>query len=275
MHRVRAVLAARPPRPPRPARACVPLAAGVAAMALAAGGCGGPSPHTAAAKGDAARRSAVPAGVPEATTHTTVHGAPRDPTPMAATGGLVVHPDAPQPVLDRPGGRPIARLPVTQLGSPTWVPVVGRSGAWIQVLLPSKPNQATGWLSTVRGGLRTARTPYLVKVDVPERRLTLLRSGRPIGRWTVAVGAPRTPTPLGRTFLLALLQPAQRTPSPLLVHSATLDTFGGGPGTVALHGWPDPAAFGRAVTHGCVRVPDAALRELSQVPLGTVVLITG
>jgi hypothetical protein len=33
--------------------------------------------------------------------------------------------------------------------------------------------------------------------------------------------------------------------------------------------------FGRAVTHGCVRVPDAALRALSQVPLGTLVLING
>jgi hypothetical protein len=276
MHRVRAVLAARPARP---ARARVLLAACAAATAtmLAAGACQGPSPNGDKAKGDAAPGSGAPGKLPEATTHTTVHGAPRDRTPEAATGGLVVHPETPQPVLDAPGGRPIATLPVTQLGSPTWVPVVGRSGAWIQVLLPSKPNQATGWMSTARGGLRTARTPYLVRVDVGERRLELLRSGRTLGRWTVAVGASRTPTPPGRTFLLALLQPAQRTPSPLLVplgtHSATLDTFGGGPGTVALHGWPDPAVFGRAVTHGCVRVPDAALRALSQVPLGTLVLI--
>jgi hypothetical protein len=182
-------------------------------------------------------------------------------------------------VLDTPGGRPIATLPATQLGSPTWVPVVSRSGAWIQVLLPSKPNQSTGWMSTAQGGLRTARTPYLIKVDVPRRRLTLTRSGRAKGRWTVAVGARRTPTPPGRTFLLALLRPASRSPSPLLIplgtHSATLDTFGGGPGTVALHGWPDASVFGRAITHGCVRVPDAALRALSRVPLGTLVLITG
>ncbi|WP_285700777.1 L,D-transpeptidase [Actinomadura sp. NBRC 104412] len=271
-HRERAVVAARP------AGARVLLSAGAAAALALAGGCTDASERSAAAKG-ADPPAAPSAEVPEATTHTTVHGAPRDLAATSPAGGLVVHPVTRQMVLDAPGGRPVATLPTTQLGSPTWVPVVSRSGAWVQVLLPSKPNGATGWMSTAQGGLRMARTSYLVKVDVSRRRLTLLRSGRTVGRWTVAVGARRTPTPAGRTFLLALLQPSSRTPSPLLIplgtHSATLDSFGGGPGTVALHGWPDPSVFGKAVTHGCVRVPDAALRALSHVPLGTLVLITG
>jgi lipoprotein-anchoring transpeptidase ErfK/SrfK len=42
---------------------------------------------------------------------------------------------------------------------------------------------------------------------------------------------------------------------------------------VALHGWPDDSVFGNAVSHGCVRVPDDALEQLTQVPLGTLVLI--
>jgi lipoprotein-anchoring transpeptidase ErfK/SrfK len=33
--------------------------------------------------------------------------------------------------------------------------------------------------------------------------------------------------------------------------------------------------FGNAVSHGCVRVPPAALRALSVVPLGSPVTITG
>jgi lipoprotein-anchoring transpeptidase ErfK/SrfK len=33
--------------------------------------------------------------------------------------------------------------------------------------------------------------------------------------------------------------------------------------------------FGHAASHGCVRVPAAALRALSRVPLGTAVMITG
>ena len=51
--------------------------------------------------------------------------------------------------------------------------------------------------------------------------------------------------------------------------------YGGGPGTVALHGWPDPAVFGHPVSHGCVRVPAAALRALARIPLGSAVTITG
>jgi lipoprotein-anchoring transpeptidase ErfK/SrfK len=94
----------------------------------------------------------------------------------------------------------------------------------------------------------------------------------------VAVGAPGTPTPTGRTFLLASLAPVHPTYSPLILplgtHSDTLTAFGGGPGTVGLHGWPVPAVFGRAISHGCVRVPAAALRVLARVPLGSSVMIT-
>src|SRR5262249_1025256 len=71
--------------------------------------------------------------------------------------------------------------------------------------------------------------------------------------------------------VLASLAPAKAAYGPLVLpvgaHSATLDTFGGGPGTVAFHGWPDTSVFGRAVTHGCVRGPPDALRQPSQGPL--------
>jgi lipoprotein-anchoring transpeptidase ErfK/SrfK len=75
-----------------------------------------------------------------------------------------------------------------------------------------------------------------------------------------------------------LLAPPHPTYSPLILplgfHSDTLDTFGAGPGTVGVHGWPSRSVFGRAVSHGCVRVPAAVLRVLSLVPLGSLVLIT-
>jgi lipoprotein-anchoring transpeptidase ErfK/SrfK len=60
---------------------------------------------------------------------------------------------------------------------------------------------------------------------------------------------------------------------PLGSHSDTLDTYGGGPGTVAIHGWPDPSVFGAAASHGCIRVPADALERMTQVPLGTLVLV--
>ncbi|WUH99062.1 L,D-transpeptidase [Spirillospora sp. NBC_00431] len=261
----------------------VPAAAVALSVLLLGGGCGGsPSGAASAGNGKEARGTgtgsgaAVPSNIPAATTFTKVPGAPKDGEPGGATDGLVVHPDGPVPVFDRPGGRPVATLPAEQLGGPTWVPVVESSGAWRRVLLPSRPNGSSGWISG--SGLRAARSPYTVRVDLAKRRLTLLKSARTAGRWTVAIGGPKTPTPRGRTFLMATLAPAKKTPSPLVLplgtHSATLDTFGGGPGTVALHGWPDTSVFGKAVTHGCVRVPKDALRALSRVPLGSLVLVT-
>ena len=58
---------------------------------------------------------------------------------------------------------------------------------------------------------------------------------------------------------------------PLGAHSETFNSYGGGPGTVALHGWPNASVFGKDASDGCVRVPDEALRMLSSLPLGTVV----
>lgn len=245
--------------------------AGVTAMA----GCGG-NGHSAA---PSATSRAAAASLPQATTFTTIHAIPQEADSTVAGDGTVVHPTVPVSVSATPGGPPVAVLPSTQLGGPTWVPVVETKPGWQRVLLPSRPNHAAGWIAIHGGELQTAHSPYVIKVDTSTRRLTLLKSGQRLGTWSVAVGAAKTPTPSGRTFLLASLAPAKPTYSPLILpvgaHSQTLDTFGGGPGTVAFHGWPQPSVFGKAVTHGCVRVPSDALTRLSKVPLGSTVIITG
>jgi hypothetical protein len=191
--------------------------------------------------------------------------------------GIVAHPTATRVIYAAPGGPAVAALPVTELGSPTWVPVVQSQPGWDRVLLPVRPNRSTGWIYTGGGGLQVATDGYQIAVNLADLRLTVTDAGRSLGSWTVAVGAAHTPTPAGRTFLLASLAPPHPTYSPLILplglHSNALGNFGGGPGTVGLHGWPDPAVFGHAVSHGCVRVPAAALRVLSQVPMGSSVMI--
>src|SRR5579862_6176927 len=211
---------------------------------------------------EAMRSSAQTARLPIASTYGTTPAAPQDPAPFARETGIVVHPATARVIYARPGGRAVAVLPATELGSPTWVPVVQSKPGWDRILLPTRPDRSTGWIR-VGGGLRTAYTPYQIDINLATYRLTILEAGRRLGTWTVAEGAPGTPTPAGRTFLLASLRPPQPTYSPLILplgtHSDTLDTFGGGPGTVALHGWPDPAVFGHAASHGCIRVPAAAM----------------
>ena len=221
--------------------------------------------------------AALTARLSAATTYGTTRAAPQDPAPFKPETGTVLHPTTSRVIYSRPGGPAVAVLPVTELGSPTWVPVVQSQPSWDRILLPTRPDRSTGWIYLGGGGLQTAYTPYQVDINLSDYRLTILDAGRSLGTWTVAEGAPGTRTPTGRTFVLASLAPPQPTYSPLILplgtHSNTLNTFGGGPGTVALHGWPDPAVFGHAVSHGCVRVPSAALRALSRVPLGSSVMI--
>jgi lipoprotein-anchoring transpeptidase ErfK/SrfK len=218
------------------------------------------------------------ARLPAATTFGRLRGAPLDPDPFSPETGVVIHPTVTRAVYAYPGGQAVAVLPATELSSPTWVPVVQTRPGWDRVLLPTRPNRSTGWIFLGGSGLQTAYSGYRIQIGLAAHRLTVLDQGRRLGSWTVAVGAPGTPTPTGRTFLLASVAPRHPTYSPLILplglHSHTLSSFGGGPGTVGLHGWPNPSVFGHAVSHGCVRVPPAALRVLSRIPLGSPVAIT-
>jgi lipoprotein-anchoring transpeptidase ErfK/SrfK len=214
------------------------------------------------------------ASLKSSTTRTTIPRAPKDPDPQGVTDGEVVHPLRTVMLYAQPGRHPFAKVTPQQFGD-TWLPVVERRGAWSRVLLPSRPNGSTGWLRTAQVERRT--TPYLIRVHLGSRQLELFSEGSQVGSWTVAIGAPETPTPTGRTFLLGSMVDDSQSFSPLILplgsHSDTLDSYGGGPGTVALHGWPDDSVFGQAVSHGCIRVPAEALEALRYVPLGTLVVV--
>jgi len=80
-----------------------------------------------------------------ATTAASLPAAPVDATPQATTDGLVVRPLRVVPVFDDPAGRAFARMPAQQFGD-TWLPVIAQRAGWVRVLLPSRPNGATGWL---------------------------------------------------------------------------------------------------------------------------------
>lgn len=246
------------------------------------GGCASSGQHNV----DPHRMAAAPSPVavhedlgelPEATTFGNLAGAPQDPQQQASTNGTVLHVRRDRVVYDGPGGKAFARLPDTELGSPTWVPVIEQRGQWAEVLLPSRPNNSAGWVHVDPAAVELARTPYEVEVNIAARRLVIREDGRSVGAWSVGVGKPASPTPRGRTFIMASIKETVTHFSPIILplgtHSETFDTYGGGPGTVALHGWPDRSVFGRAASDGCVRVPADALRKVMSLPLGTLVLL--
>lgn len=210
----------------------------------------------------------------EATTHTRLDGAAADPNPQQATDGWIVRPKKVIALRDAPGGRAFGKIGPMQIGE-TWLPVIAQRDNWTRVLLPSKPNGSTGWLRSAH--LQRQFTPYLIRVHLSSMRLELYFEGRAINSWTIGIGKPDTPTPIGRTFLLGSIVDPDQTYSPIILplgsHSDTLDSFGGGPGTVAIHTWPTTDVLGTASSNGCIRVSQDALNQLTRVPLGTLVLV--
>ncbi|MFB9728082.1 L,D-transpeptidase [Haloechinothrix salitolerans] len=214
------------------------------------------------------------AALTESTTHTKLDNAPIDPAPQEVTDGTVVHPKQMTKVYDAPNGTAFAKIGPKQLGD-TWLPVIATQDGWSQVLLPSKPNGASGWISD--DAVVRDTTPYLIRVHLGSRTIELRKDGEQLGSWPIGIGKEETPTPTGRTFLLGSFVDPNQDFSPVILplgsHSETLDTFGGGPGTVAIHTWPTSDVFGTRSSHGCIQVPKDALNRLTEVPLGTLVLV--
>jgi lipoprotein-anchoring transpeptidase ErfK/SrfK len=152
---------------------------------------------------------------------------------------------------------------------------------WLEVLLPIRPTGRSGWIP--RDNVVLRRTRWWIDVRLRSRRVTVYRDGRWLRSVHAVVGAPRTPTPRG----LAAIYERNPQPDPraflgpwalsLTALSHVLESYGGGPGRVAIHGRGGAALrdpLGSARSHGCIRVDSAAVDWLARrVPPGTPVRI--
>jgi lipoprotein-anchoring transpeptidase ErfK/SrfK len=155
----------------------------------------------------------------------------------------------------------------------TVLPVIGRRTGkggvkWLQVRLPGRPNNSTGWIRKARTLQRA--TPWHLLVDLSERRLTVYRHGRVVRSFSGVIGAPSTPTPLGSYFVEeSVLLTGGQVGGPyalaLSARSYVLQEFAGGPGQVAVHGvWNVGGTMGTATSHGCIRLDTAAISWLGR-----------
>ncbi len=163
-------------------------------------------------------------------------------------------------------------------GGPHVLLVVGvrstkADGVWYRVRLTSRPNTAAGWVPD--DAVRVTRTRYRVVVRLSTRKLRLLKAGRIVGSWTVAIGMPSNPTPTGRFAVSEVVKQAKPGGfygtyiMTLSAHSLKLSEFDGGDGRVALHGTNRASLLGQAVSHGCVRLSNAVATKLGRtVPPG-------
>jgi lipoprotein-anchoring transpeptidase ErfK/SrfK len=116
-------------------------------------------------------------------------------------------------------------------------------------------------------------------VSIPDRRLALVEDGRVLRLYTVAVGAPVSPSPTGEFKVISRLS------SPTYYHTGVaippgkdnplgtrwigLDRKGYG-----IHGTNQPRSIGKAASHGCIRMAKADLEQLfDEVQVGDTVEI--
>jgi lipoprotein-anchoring transpeptidase ErfK/SrfK len=257
-----------------------PRLAGATALVvvLGASACGGPS---AAVPEPSAARTAVRSEVAPTST------APAPPTtttlrPLAEHEVLVavVRPEITELVAyDAPGGSPVT--PEIRHINPWYfggeLALLVTSGRevdpWVEVQLVGRPNGRTGWVRSSDVTFRSHR--FHMTVSVGERVLRAYEAGSLLLETPVVVGAPSTPTPLGRFFVNAIVPQANPNGGygPVILSvssfSEALATFDGGLPEIGIHGTDQPGLVGRAVSNGCIRMPNDAITRLAAlVPVG-------
>ncbi len=187
-------------------------------------------------------------------------------------------------VSSRPGARAFARFGrLNQNSVPT---IFSARGARIDrrcrpasylVQIPRRPNGVTGWVPASQ--VRLERVHTRIEVDLSQKRVVLYRDGRRALSATAAVGSSATPTPTGSFYVNQRLIPADPN-GPFGPGAVGISAFSnvltgwtqGGP--IAIHGTNEPWSIGKAVSNGCIRLPNATLRRVfAQALSGTPVLI--
>jgi lipoprotein-anchoring transpeptidase ErfK/SrfK len=261
------------------------LVVGLCALAVMATGCGGES--------GSASLKATPK-----TTTTTRPAPPTTTTPAyvsqiaAAKDGVTQidvydSPTAPTPKLQLPNPWLVDPNVPTSTVRQVFLVEAQRADGWVQVLLPVRPNGSSGWVHA--SDVTITPNIYKINISLSAHTIKVTRGDAVIYTGPVAVGATDpplpdvgkpSPTPTGEYYLRVLIQ----APDPTTVygpyayglssHSDALDTFGGGDGEIGIHGNNDASVLGTSITHGCVRMDNAAITMLTkQLPLGTPVSI--
>ena len=187
-------------------------------------------------------------------------------------------------VYRKPGGRPFARFGALNQNGVRMVfagldAVLGArcKAAWYRVLVPLKPNETTGYVRARSVNLRVVRSRIVI--DLSARRLAVYNRGRLSFATTTAIGAPATPTPLGRFYVNQRFREADPNGPygwAAIGISAFSEVLTGWPqgGPVAIHGTNRPSLLGLQVSNGCIRVSNGAIQRIWRLaPTGTPVLI--
>jgi lipoprotein-anchoring transpeptidase ErfK/SrfK len=218
------------------------------------------------------------AAIATTTTTTTAPPAPAVPgdpvasTLVATTNGAVPGYASPQ------AAAPDMTVPGSWFGYSSILPVVTTEPGWLDVRLAQRPNGSTVWVR--QSDVTLSSTPYFIVVNLATMHLLVYDGGTQILDFPAGIGAPDDPTPPGQYFM------PMQYPSPgpgygpfVLVTSDHSDTItdweNSGDAVIGIHGpitsYDDSliGTTGAAISHGCIRLHDADLAQLSMIPAGT------
>jgi len=107
----------------------------------------------------------------------------------------------------------------------------------------------------------------VIYIDTEARRLRLMRDGWVVYDFSVAVGKPSTPTPVGH---FRILEKVMNPGGPFGTRWMRFTDRGHG-----IHGTDQPWLIGQAVSNGCIRMRNEDVELLyGEVHIGTPVIIT-
>jgi len=156
---------------------------------------------------------------------------------------------------------------------------IGPAGVlWLRVRLPERPNGATGWVPASAGTL--SDTPWRIVIHRSKRLAVVLEGAKARATFSIVLGKPSTPTPLGTFFVVEKLHLGAGVPEgpwalATSAYSDVLQEFARGPGQIALHGRVGlTAPLGTFSSHGCIRFANAAITWIAaHVGAGTPVIV--
>jgi lipoprotein-anchoring transpeptidase ErfK/SrfK len=165
----------------------------------------------------------------------------------------------------------------TEFGSPQTLAVTrALPNRRFAVVSTALPNGRVGWIDARPGTLRFSRTRVTLDVDLSQRLLRVRVGTRIVHVMRVGIGAPGTPTPVGRFAVTDKLNGADYSPVygccilALSAHQTHLPSGWTGGDRIAIHG----GSIADAVSTGCLHASTADLRYLMRsVPLGAPVVI--